>query len=191
MGDADRTPEGNRWRQVAAALADRRRLHLYARTVLAADDGGAGLEPGDLTAAEAKSLAVLQSAGLVRVGERGVEPVPSVFADLLAAGVRPPDTSARRFLVNGKIEAYPRKRSDRLELLHFLAGEVFEHARPPEPGLRPVLAEKELTERLSAFTGDPAAIRRYLVDEGIVARDPAGSQYWLIRPRPAEGMEFA
>ena len=180
----------NRWRPVAAALADSRRLHLYARTVLA-DDGGEPLDPATLASDEAKSLAVLQKAGLLRIGERGVEPVPSVFADLLAAGIRPPDTSARRFLVNGKIEAYPRKRSDRLELLHFLAGEVFEHARPPEPGLRPVLAEKELTSRLAAYTADPAAIRRYLVDEGIVARDPAGSQYWLTRPRPAEGMEFA
>ncbi|MCQ1947180.1 DUF2087 domain-containing protein [Arthrobacter sp. zg-Y1116] len=190
MGEANNAPEENRWRPVAAALADRRRLHLYARAVLAADDG-AHLDPEDLTSAEAKSLAVLQNAGLVRVGERGVEPVATAFADLLAAGVRPPDTSARRFLVNGRLESYPRKRSDRLELLHFLAGEVFEHARPPEPGLRPVLSEKELTTRLAAFTADPAAIRRYLVDEGIVARDAAGTQYWLTRPRPAEGMEFA
>ncbi|MCQ1986667.1 DUF2087 domain-containing protein [Arthrobacter sp. zg-Y844] len=190
MGETSSTPEANRWRPVAAALADRRRLHLYARAVLAADDG-AHLDPEDLTSAEAKSLAVLQNAGLVRVGECGVEPVATAFADLLAAGVRPPDTSARRFLVNGRLESYPRKRSDRLELLHFLAGEVFEHARPPEPGLRPVLSEKELTTRLAAFTADPAAIRRYLVDEGIVARDAAGTQYWLTHPRPAEGMEFA
>ncbi|MCC9204588.1 DUF2087 domain-containing protein [Arthrobacter sp. zg-Y769] len=188
MGETNPAPEGNRWRPVAAALADRRRLHLYARAVLAADDGER-LDPKGLTSAEAKSLAVLQNAGLVRVGERGVEPAASVFADLLT--VRPPDTTARRFLVNGKVESYPRKRADRLELLHFLAGEVFEHARPPEPGLRPVLTEKELTTRLAAFTADPAAIRRYLVDEGIVARDAAGTQYWLTRPRPAEGMEFA
>ena len=185
------TPDpGNAWRPVAAALADPRRLHLYARAVLAADDG-APLDPAHLATAEAKSLAVLQKAGLLAVRENRVEPSPSVFRDLLAAGVRPPESSARRFLVNGKVVNYPRKRSDRLELLHFLAGEVFEHARPPEPGLRPVLTEKELTARLAAFTADPAAIRRYLVDEGIVDRDPAGTQYWLTRPRPTEGMDFA
>lgn len=190
MGESNSVPEGNRWRPVAAALADPRRLNLYARAVLAADDG-APLDPAGLTPDEAKSLAALQKAGLLVVVENRAEPSPSVFRDLLAAGVRPPDSSARRFLVHGRVETYPRKRADRLELLHFLAGEVFEHARPPEPGLRPVLTEKELTTRLAGFTADPAAIRRYLVDEGIVARDAAGTRYWLTRPRPAEGMEFA
>ncbi|MDN3904392.1 DUF2087 domain-containing protein [Arthrobacter sp. YD2] len=188
--EPDHPGRGNAWRPVAAALADPRRLHLYARAVLAADDG-APLDPAHLTSAEAKSLAVLQKAGLLTVRENRVEPSPSLFRDLLAAGVQPPDSSARRFLVNGRIEAYPRKRSDRLELLHLVAGEVFEHAVPPEPGLRPVLSEKDLTARLAGYTADPAAIRRYLVDEGIVARDPAGTRYWLTRPRPAEGMDFA
>lgn len=187
-----RTPEagGRHWRPVAAALADPRRLHLYARAVLAADDG-APLDPAVLTTEEAKSLAVLQKAGLVRVEGNRVEPSPSIFRTLLAAGVQPTDASARRFLVRGRIEAYPRKRADRLELLQLIAGEVFEHAVPPEPGLQPVLTEKELTDRLAAYTSDPAAIRRYLVDEGVVARDPAGTQYWLTRPRPAEGMDYA
>ncbi|MDK1327942.1 DUF2087 domain-containing protein [Arthrobacter sp. zg-Y1143] len=183
-------PGDNRWRPVAAALADPRRLRLYARAVLAADDG-APLDPADLAADEAKSLAVLQQAGLLQVDGNRTKPAPSVFRDLLAAGVRPPESSARRFLVRGRIEAFPRKRADRLELLQLIAGEVFEHAVPPEPGLQPVLTEKDLTQRLAAYTSDPAAIRRYLIDEGIVARDPAGTQYWLTRPRPAEGMEFA
>ena len=179
-----------RWRPVAAALADRRRLHLYARAVLAAEDG-APLESAGLDAAEAKSATVLQRAGLLDAIDGRLEPRPAVFKDLLSAGTAPPDSSARRFLVKGRVQSYPRRRADRLELLHLIAGEVFETAAAPGPGLRPVLTEKELTGRLAAYTSDPAAIRRYLVDEGIVARDPAGTQYWLTRPRPAGGMEFA
>ncbi|MCQ2000614.1 DUF2087 domain-containing protein [Arthrobacter zhaoxinii] len=187
MGETNKSEE-NRWRPVVAALAHRGHRHLYARAVLARDWDT--LHEDQLTAEEAKSLAVLCRAGLLETRKGWIFSSETVLEEMLAAS-DPRDTTVQRFFVNGKVETYPRKRADRLELLHFLAGEVFEHARPPEPGLRPVLTEKEVTTRLAAFTADPAAIRRYLVDEGIVARDAAGTQYWLIRPRPAEGMEFA
>lgn len=177
------------WRAVAAALADERRLRLYARIITAAERGtpldGQTMEPK-----ERKSLAALQKAGLVSSGACDVQPVSGVFARLLASGKQPPETSAQRFLVNGKISAYPRRSADRLELLHYVAGHVFETV-PAPPGEAPVLTEREITGRLGSYSTDPAAVRRYLVDEGIVARSTDGSRYWLTSPRPADGMEFA
>ncbi len=37
--------------------------------------------------------------------------------------------------------------------------------------------EKEVKECLALFHGDAAALRRYLVDEGLVMRDAAGTAY--------------
>ena len=177
------------WRAVAAALADERRLRLYARVITAAERG-TPLDGQDLEPKERKSLAALQKAGLVSSGACDVQPVGGVFARLLASGKEPPETSAGRFLVKGKISAYPRRQADRLELLHFIAGHVFESV-PAPPGELPVLNERAITERLAEYSDDPAAIRRYLVDEGIVSRNPEGSSYWLSSPRPADGWEFA
>ena len=178
-----------RWRAVAAALADERRLKLYARIITAAERG-APVDGQDLEPKERKSLAALQKAGLVSSGACDVQPVSGVFARLLASGKEAPETSARRFLVNGKISAYPRRQADRLELLHYVAGHVFETA-PAPPGEAPVMNEREITERLGNYSEDPAGVRRYLVDEGIVMRNPEGSRYWLASPRPADGWEFA
>ena len=177
------------WRAVAAALADERRLRLYARIITAAERG-TPLDGQALDLKERKSLAALQKAGLVTSGVCDVQPAGGVFARLLASGKEAPDTSARRFLVNGKISSYPRRQADRLELLHYVAGHVFESV-PAAPGEVPVLTEREITGRLGSYSTDPAAVRRYLVDEGIVARSTDGSRYWLTAPRPADGMEFA
>lgn len=177
------------WRAVAAALADERRLRLYARVITAAERG-TPLAGQDLEPKERKSLAALQKAGLVSSGVCDVQPVGGVFARLLASGRELPETSVRRFLVNGKISSYPRRQADRLELLHFVAGHAFESV-PAPPGELPVLNERAITERLAEYSDDPAAVRRYLVDEGIVSRNPEGSRYWLSSPRPADGWEFA
>ncbi|WAP53067.1 DUF2087 domain-containing protein [Arthrobacter sp. ATA002] len=189
----EQTPAGlaspEQWRAVAAALADERRLRLYARIITAAERG-TPLDGQDLEPKERKSLAALQKAGLVSAGVCDVQPVAGVFARLLAGGKEPPETSVQRFLVNGKITAYPRRQADRLELLHYIAGHVFETA-PAPPGEVPVLNERQITERLGGYSADPAGVRRYLVDEGIVRRNREGSRYWLASPRPADGWEFA
>nr|WP_273544431.1 DUF2087 domain-containing protein [Arthrobacter jiangjiafuii] len=93
-------------------------------------------------------------------------------------------------MVNGKIGSLPRRQADRLELLHYIAGHVFETVQVPQ-GELPVLDERMITERLAEYSADPAAVRRYLVDEGIVSRNRDGSRYWLSAPRPADGWEFA
>ena len=189
-------PGSSNWKAVAAALADSRRLDLYARIITAAGQG----EPllgGDLDRAEAKSLTALLKAGLVRAGRDGLHPVPGVFSRLLAADRAPRDESPLRHLGPGSSGSLPSKRADRLEVLHYLAGEVFSRhgvldAGAGTPAASPArLTEAEVTGRLAAFTEDPAMFRRAMVDEGIVRRSPDGSSYWLTRPRPAPGMEFA
>ena len=115
----------HRWKAVAAALADTRRLDLYARIISAANSG-APLHNGGLDRAEAKSLAALEKAGLVAAGEDGALRADSgVFRKLLAGDRHPVDSSPLRLMAPGRAGGLPGKRTDRLELLHHLAGEVF------------------------------------------------------------------
>ena len=44
------------------------------------------------------------------------------------------------------------------------------------------LTEREINERLAAIVDDVAAIRRYLVDEGLIERTRSGTEYALARP---------
>jgi len=78
----------------------------------------------------------------------------------------------RSFFDNGLLTSIPAQRSKRLIVLHQLADTVFErkHRYP----------EKEVNQRLGAVNPDPASLRRYLVDEGFMARK--GGEYRL-RPR--------
>lgn len=46
--------------------------------------------------------------------------------------------------------------------------------------------EKEVNTILRRFHIDTAALRRYLVDNGLMARESDGTRYWR-RPEPAEG----
>ena len=71
-----------------------------------------------------------------------------------------------RFLVDGRIATYPRRTAVRRALLeHVVAGTL-----TGEEGLD----EPALNERLRAYTDDPATLRRYLVDHGLLVRTPDG-----------------
>ena len=72
-----------------------------------------------------------------------------------------------RFLPQGRLVQMPAKRSRRLVVLDHVA-RVF------EPGRR--YPEAEVNVLLRAFYDDYAALRRYLVDEGFLARKDG--QYW-------------
>ncbi|MER2133968.1 MAG: DUF2087 domain-containing protein [Arthrobacter sp.] len=191
------TPGSSNWKAVAAALADSRRLDLYGRIITAAGQGEP-LSGQDLDREETKSLNALLKAGLVHAGEDGLLPAPGVFSRLLAADRTPRDESPMRHLGPGSSGNLPAKRSERLEVLHHLAGEVFSRhgvlgdgGTGNPAGSRARLTEAEVTGRLAALTKDPAMFRRAMVDEGIVRRSPDGSSYWLTAPRPADGIEFA
>ena len=77
------------------------------------------------------------------------------------------DVVIERFLPAGRLVQMPAKRSRRLVVLDHVA-RVF------EPGRR--YPEAEVNVLLRAFYDDYAALRRYLVDEGFLARKDG--QYW-------------
>ena len=152
-----------RWRGVVAAL-----LNPDLRASLAE------LPQTTLTdARRARAIARLEELGLVRSGDTGEhvfdeEAVRAILAENPA--VKP--TGPERFLdADGRIDRYPLRSADRLELLAWIA------ARALSPG--EVLTEKELSERLGRYTGDVAALRRHLVDADLLERTRSGSQYAL------------
>jgi len=78
----------------------------------------------------------------------------------------------RSFFDGGLLTSIPAQRSKRLIVLRELAETVFErkHKYP----------EKEVNQRLGAVNPDAASLRRYLVDEGFMARK---SGIYRLRPR--------
>ena len=126
-----------------------------------------------------KLLTRLESAGLVARDGANWVARPEVFrlavADAVpeppsaAPGTTDPETAAvlRAFLPRGRLEQMPAARTKRLVVLDHIA-------RAFEPGVHYV--EKDVNGMLEAFHPDYAALRRYLVDEGFLARD-AGT-YW-------------
>lgn len=132
-----------------------------------AEQDGDPLGPADV-ARSSRDLAALLRAGLV-VEESGRLHVRDAFTPLLAAQPASVASGPERFLVKGRLVTWPRRQSDRLELLAFVAERTV--------GEGEELTEREFTERLAAISDDPAAVRRYLVDAGVVVRDPDGSRY--------------
>ena len=163
-------------------LADQTRLRAYAAVVLGATAtfdvaDHAGLNEKDAI----KALSALQSAGLLTRESGGWRPVLERLRDAAIASALPKEhadhgtgdaqvtTVLRTFLVGGRIAQMPAARSKRLVVLDHVA-RVF------EPGVR--YAERDVNAILGAFFDDYAALRRYLVDEGFLARK-AGT-YWRI-----------
>jgi hypothetical protein len=77
------------------------------------------------------------------------------------------DTVLRTFLRGGRLVSIPAQHSKRLVVLRHLV-HVF------EPGLR--YPEREVNALLAAWHPDVAALRRYLVDEGLLTRE--AGVYW-------------
>jgi len=91
--------------------------------------------------------------------ERG--PVPMGVEDPAMAAV------FRAFFVRGRLQTMPAKRAKRLIVLDHIA-------RVLEPGVR--YTESDVNGRVREFHDDYAMVRRYLVDEGFLARDHG--VYW-------------
>jgi hypothetical protein len=84
-------------------------------------------------------------------------------------GDAPPESASvlRAFVRGKRLLRVPAQRNKRLVVLDFVA-------RDFEPGTR--YTESEVNARLSARHPDYAALRRYLVDEGFLARE--SGMYW-------------
>jgi hypothetical protein len=151
------------WRRIAATLDDPLRRQVYASVVLDV--------PLDLTRKKRdKALAALTAAGLLRVDGDEHVVVEDAFSSLLAASPTVARKGVDRFTRDGRIAQYPVRADDLLELLMWARDRAV-----PESG---ELSERELGDRLTALTSDVAALRRYLVDAGLVARDADGGRYW-------------
>jgi hypothetical protein len=127
----------------------------------------------------AKALGRLRGAGLIDAESRlDVEALRSVGSQL--PDLAPADDTVlegtwtadermvlARFFERDRLREIPASRSKRLVVLERVAQEF-------EPGLR--YPEREVNRRLQLFHPDHAALRRYLVDEGLMTR--ADGSYW-------------
>ena len=151
------------WRQVAATLDDPVRRQVYASVVL-------GL-PIDVPAKKLdKALAALVAAGLITADGEKFVVTADAFGALLAASPSVTRTGVDRFVRDGRIIQYPVRADDRLEVLTWARDRALPDASE--------LSERELGSRLAELTSDVAALRRYLVDAGLVVRDVDGRRYW-------------
>ncbi|HWR86755.1 MAG TPA: DUF2087 domain-containing protein [Rhodoglobus sp.] len=146
------------WRRVAAALANEHRRAVYAETVL-------GL-PGEPSRTRSKALRALTDAGLLDADGAPTD----VFARLLAEQPAERPQGVDRWLREGRIEQWPSREDDRAELLAWVAAQL------PSGEL----GERAVTDELAALTGDPVALRRYLVDAGLLTRTTDGSRYSAV-----------
>lgn len=155
------------WRRIAATLADPVRRQVYASIILSQQ-----LELP--TKKHKKALAALVGAGLVVADGDRYLVVEDAFDSLLAASPAVTRTGVDRFVRDGRIIQYPVRADDRLELLTWARDRVL-----PETSelTHDELSERELGIRLAELTPDVAALRRYLVDAGLVARDADGQRY--------------
>jgi len=190
-------------RELLALLAEPDRLRALAAVALGAGTLAevaerTGLEPR----AAARALSRLVAGGLLD-GEAGKG--YRVRTEVLQAAAIPPAAEAegpeataaqgddvlRRFIHKGRLLAMPAAHGKRLVVLDHLAGLFEPGRRYPEP---------EVNELLGRYHPDYAMLRRYLVDDGFLARAdepaPSGSRsvkvYWrtggtveLDRPEPS------
>jgi hypothetical protein len=158
----------NSWRPLVAALADDRAREVYALLVLgqSVDAPLSGLSPGK----RRRVLDSLQAAGLISPVDGGWRAESDIFGVALAAAAAParPDGVAR-FFTEGRLSTYPSRAADRREVLAHIATRLL--------GPNETVAEAEITDRLAEITDDPASMRRYLVDAGLLARTRDGSAY--------------
>ena len=153
----ERPGPGASWQRILSALASHRLRGLYAALVL-------GQQP-EMTPKERQKLL---ASGLVTDDGGALAVEPGVFKAALDAARKPGPTGPERFLTGGLV-VLPSRASDRLELLGYIRDRIIAGGE--------VLAEKELNARLAAFTSDVPMLRRALVDDGFLDREPDGSDY--------------
>jgi len=162
--------------EVLAALADPARLAMLGRIAAAGaagcdlDAAAAGAPPRDAR----RQIARLTAAGLVASdGARLVARIDAIRAaleEVAPAGDEggAADARVRALFRRGRIVAIPRTPELWLSLLRHLAGR-FERGRTyREPEVNAVLHEAH---------DDHVALRRYLVDEGLLVRSADGATY--------------
>lgn len=170
---------------LAGVLADERRLRALAAVALGTTTA-AVVDAAGLTHKEAvAALHRLTTAGLVVKGEVGLE-VAYTWLRELARTERPPNEDATElapFVQGRHLRSLPAARERRWGVLAHVATHAFETGRD--------YSEPEVVAVLDAWCEggevDHAALRRYLVEEGLVSR--GGGVYRLggDAPEPSPG----
>jgi DNA-binding transcriptional ArsR family regulator len=107
-----------------------------------------------------------QVARVLATLDHGEDDAAAAIATL--TGLPPEDAKVlRHYLEDGRLTTIPAQASKRLVVLRWLRDQVFTEDRE--------YPEKEVNQRIALIHPDPAALRRYLVDEGLVTR--AGGLY--------------
>jgi hypothetical protein len=161
-------------------LADEGRLKVFAAVLLGARTTWAVADAAGMSEKDAvRLLAKLESAGLVARPDVGWTARPELLREVVAQAAPSREyvdhgavdaeeaTVLRTFMPSGRLEQIPAARGKRLVVLDHIC-RVF------EPGVR--YPEREVNALIKAFNPDYAAVRRYLVDEGFLARE--GGTYW-------------
>jgi hypothetical protein len=164
---------------LASALDDSSRLRLYARIVTA---GEAGLTVGGPDAGTARQLARLVQAGLVELSADGDRALAREQAFAEALRPRPDTTGAGDdegavllkdgLLRDGRITEMPVRPARRRALLEYLTRRAF------EPGVS--YGEPEVNIALRQYWDDTPALRRYLVEAGLLTRSADGRAYRVV-----------
>jgi hypothetical protein len=159
-------------RRVAAALANADTRRAYAEIVLgeSLDTVAIGLSP----TRRKRVLSALLDTGLAEMDGDAIVAGTSVFAELLAQHPEPKVAQGvdRFLLPNGMVDRFPANSDERRDLLQWIADRTVKSGE--------VLTEKQVNERLGAFSSDFALLRRDMVDFGILERSPSGSSYSRI-----------
>lgn len=156
------------WRGVIAALANPESRRLFA-LLLAEQDTAEYLASLPQKRRE-RVVRVLTVVGLLDTSGDAPRLHVERFAELLAAAPVERPTGIDRFVINGRLDHYPARADDRALVLQYLIDRSM-----PDPAER--VDERTLTERLTLLTDDPVTVRRYLVDAGLLEREPDGSAY--------------
>jgi hypothetical protein len=151
-------------RRVLGLLCQDDTLRAFASLVLG---GGEDLPARSLDRLATGGLAVRDESGKWRARPERFRELLRARAAEPAEELSPEERVLRTFLVDGRLTTMGMKRDKRLVVLRYIAM-VF------EPGVR--YAEKDVNVALRAFHDDYAALRRYLVDEGLMSRE--GNVYW-------------
>ena len=97
-----------------------------------------------------------------------------VFRAALAAAPPPPrPTGVDRFFVDGRLATYPSRVADRDEVHAHIAERLLTHGE--------TLSEREVNDRLADIVDDVAAMRRYLINTGVLRRERDGTGYSRAR----------
>jgi hypothetical protein len=161
-------------------LAEPSRMRIFAAVVLGATSPAeVGTRTGASVRAVAEALRRLTDGGLVTASPTGLEANLDAFKEAMRSRPvtaeepmdpdRVRDSVLRTFIVDGRLTTFPAQQSRRRIVLEHIVASF-------EPGIR--YPEREVDAILRAWHDDHAALRRYLVDEDLLARD--ANIYWRI-----------